>query len=515
MSKVKLNELPDPNPNETPLEYSVRLSDWYYQLNPKRIKGQIFTPAKLAKYMTKSLPSNLTIKHVLDPGVGTGSLSCALLERITSFRKKSSLILHAVENDSAVAEVANQVLSYAKIWAKERNTELNFEIFTTDFIDFGLSKIGLEANEKEKEIFYDLVIMNPPYYKLNLEDPISKKTRKALGKNTNMYTLFISLATQLIRKGGYIVSVNPRSFLSGKSFEDFRNFFFNLISPYRIHRFISREEVFSKAEVLQEIVILTGVRNNKLPDQVSILSSNGTTDISARTSIYAKIGTILSKEEDSRLALPITESDIHFLDDIRNWKYNLGSYEIDVSTGPVVPFRSKNLVKAESDEDSVPLLWMQNVQQYSIKWPLESVKPQYIKKNNGDRPIITNGSFILLRRFISKDTKSRLISSIIPDGLLKYQYIGIENHLNILHKNWHSIDSLFAAGLCGILNSKVVSRIFHLINGTTQVNAYDLRLLPLPDKETILQVGKVIESDKEAVDLLKSIDSILNSSFSI
>ncbi len=510
MPKEISKSIPKPKMNETPLEYTSRISIWYSKLNQERIKGQIFTPTKLAKYMVTSIPPNLTLKRVLDPGVGTASLSCALIERIASFRKKFPLLIHAVEIDSDVSKVANHVLNHAKKWAKRNGMIVDYELFNEDFVDFGLSRIGLQVLEEEENNAYDLVIMNPPYYKLNSNDSAISKSQKIIEKSSNMYTLFISLATRLIRTGGYIVSVNPRSFLSGKYFENFRRSFFTRVNPYRIHRFISREAVFSEANVLQEIVIIAGVINGKSPNTVSILSSNGTSDIDHRSSITTKLKTILSESSDRRLALPLEERDLLILEKIQRWESSLRELGIHISTGPVVPFRSNNLLRNTMGKKTVPLLWMQNVKPLSIDWPLDFDKPQYIRHNNGLKPLVVNGEYIILRRFISKDSRSRLIAALMPKELLQYKFIGIENHLNILHNKWQDIDSTFALGLCSFLNSDYLSRIFHLINGTTQVNAYDLRLLPFPKRETIVEIGRLMNSETKSQYSAKVIDKIVN-----
>ena len=171
-------------------------------------------------------------------------------------------------------------------------------------------------------------------------------------------------------------------------------------------------------------------------------------------------------------------------------------YGIQISTGPVVPFRFDDLIADESTPKNtlVPLIWMSNIKPMRVEWPLETNKPQYIEMNNGTKPLIPNGRYILLRRFISKDLRSRLVSAIMPDNLLDFQYIGIENHVNILHSQWSSLNHNLALGLNLLLNSKFVSRYFHIINGTTQVNAYDLGLLPLPGKKVITNLSKLSDS---------------------
>ena len=64
MPKKISKSIPKPKMNETPLEYTSRISIWYNKLNQERIKGQIFTTTKLAKCMVTCIPPNLTVKRV-------------------------------------------------------------------------------------------------------------------------------------------------------------------------------------------------------------------------------------------------------------------------------------------------------------------------------------------------------------------------------------------------------------------------------------------------------------------
>ena len=147
----------------------------------------------------------------------------------------------------------------------------------------------------------------------------------------------------------------------------------------------------------------------------------------------------------------------------------------------------------------------------NIEWPLELKKPQYMYRNGGKKPIVRNGRYVLLRRFISKDKRSRLTAATIPDNLRTFEFIGIENHVNVLHKNWSSLDEDVAMGLSMLLNSKLISRFFHVINGTTQVNAYDINLLPLPDPRKLRELGQEGIDNPKKWQSLSQLDVIVKS----
>ena len=65
-----------------------------------------------------------------------------------------------------------------------------------------------------------------------------------------------------------------------------------------------------------------------------------------------------------------------------------------------------------------------------------------------------------------------------------------------------------AIGLSAILNCSVVDRYFRIVNGNTQVNAEELRALPLPPLAVVRQIGKFIKNEFQA-GVISDIDAIV------
>ena len=72
-----------------------------------------------------------------------------------------------------------------------------------------------------------------------------------------------------------------------------------------------------------------------------------------------------------------------------------------------------------------------------------------------------------------------------------YCNIGIENHVNYIHRPDGNLSVYEALGIATILNTTRVDDYFRSLNGNTQVNATDIRNLPLPSMEAILDIGKI------------------------
>jgi adenine-specific DNA-methyltransferase len=121
----------------------------------------------------------------------------------------------------------------------------------------------------------------------------------------------------------------------------------------------------------------------------------------------------------------------------KSWKNNLIDFDIQISTGPVVSFRSRELLFKTYQNSTVfltPLYWLHNVTKMSINWPnFIPKKSQYINMTETSKKILLpNKNYVFLRRFSSKDDKSRLIAAPYFSHYNKNNVIGVENKLNYI-----------------------------------------------------------------------------------
>ena len=95
------------------------------------------------------------------------------------------------------------------------------------------------------------------------------------------------------------------------------------------------------------------------------------------------------------------------------------------------------------------------------------------------------------------DEKRRLSPNLFFP-LSGYNQIGIENHLNYLSTNSKtefSIEELF--GIYCILNTTIYDQYYRILNGNTQVNVYELNNIPIPDKNNIIELGRLLISSHD------------------
>jgi len=187
---------------------------------------------------------------------------------------------------------------------------------------------------------------------------------------------------------------------------------------------------------------------------------------------------------------------------VDSWKATLHSQGLEISTGPVVAFRAKQYLQDnQKSASSVPLLWMQHIRPQEVTWPLNGNfrKQQYIESEPS--LMVKNANYVLLRRFSAKEEARRLVAAPYLAEAYPYSQLGLENHLNYIYGQKRELTTEETIGLSGLLNSGLIDRYFRISNGNTQVNATELRALPIPPLSVITAIGKAIIKEADEVDL--------------
>jgi len=171
---------------------------------------------------------------------------------------------------------------------------------------------------------------------------------------------------------------------------------------------------------------------------------------------------------------------------------------------PVVPFRAKDLVEREGQvpELHVPLLWMNHVRPMQVTWPLNRHKPEYIKRQGAEKLLLPNRNYVLLRRFTAKEEVRRLSAAPYVAQSMPVPLVGLENHLNYIYRQAGSLTDEEAWGLAALYNSRLLDTYFRCLNGHTQVNATELRAMPLPANRFIVELGKRVQQLANPIDHL-------------
>ena len=454
----------------------------------RKALGQFFTPIEVARQMAQSLDLIPRRIRVIDPGAGAGMLSAALVSYFLSLETVNieQLEIVAYEIDRSVLPYLARTFQMCRLLCERRNIKFSYVIYNLDFISGAISQLN-RVNR------FDIAVLNPPYKKIKSGSNDWKLLRRHSLPHSNLYTVFMTLAIALLKKEGQLLSITPRSFCNGPYFLPFRRALFSQMSIRDVHIYNSRTQAFGDDGVLQENIILRAVKSQELVN-VSITSSDGPydEDICIQEVRPDEVVNLQNRNLVIHLARNRNERQINEL--IRDLQCSLSDLKIDISTGRVVDFRSKDLLREPYELGSVPLLLPAHLVNGWVKWPISRLKkPSAIdSSSNADKLLVKNDCYVLVKRFTSKEQRRRLTAAVLQPNLLEFDYIGIENHLNYFHSNGSGLPANLAKGLAAYLNSSLVDRYFRLFSGHTQVNATDLRNLKYPDTASLARIGDKI-----------------------
>lgn len=488
-------------------EVEVKRKEASAVLSPKSRAelGQFFTPTCVAQFMASMFQAPKDELRLLDAGGGVGSLTVAFLAAMVH-RKNPPRIVHAVlyELDPLLAEILEDVMNSCQRVCRSSRVNLEYDILIEDFVETAASALASPLIQVPLEGF-DCAILNPPYRKVSSDSRVRKILSEAGIEVNNHYTAFLALTARLLRNGGELVAITPRSFSNGPYFKAFRHDFFQRMMLRRIHVYESREDAFREDEVLQENIILHAVKTNMRPETVLISSSLGPhcPDPAVREVIYDEI--IHPGDADLVVNVIADDASRHAAQLVRQLRCDLPELGLSVSTGRVVDFRAREFLRCSPDSDTVPLIYPFNLDRGRVVWPkAHPKKPTLIVLTTAtEELLIPNEAYVLVKRFTAKEERRRLVAALYDPKSIECSSVGFENHLNYFHMNGGGLPLALARGLVAYLNSTLADIYFRNFNGHTQVNAQDLRRLKYPSREQLLKLSDRLGDDvaeQEAVD---------------
>lgn len=86
---------------------------------------------------------------------------------------------------------------------------------------------------------------------------------------------------------------------------------------------------------------------------------------------------------------------------------------------------------------------------------------------------------------------------VLRAGAFSADLVGLENHVNYIHRPGGALDDDLAFGLAAVLSCTTVDEFFRIQSGNTQVSATELRALRLPDAPTLRRIGQALQAHGE------------------
>jgi len=460
----------------------------------KAALGQYFTPAPIARMMASMLAGNPSEVRILDAGAGIGTLLAAAVDHfLRQPCPPAAIHVTACEIDELFLPYLSDTLNLCQKQCETAGVNFSGEILNQDFISIAVDSLRPNLFSDRSRLAVNCAILNPPYRKIHSNSTSRRLLRQVGIETSNLYSAFLALSVLLLDQGGELVAITPRSFCNGPYFRSFRKAFLEAMSLRRLHVFESRQEAFSEDDVLQENVIIHAVKGCD-PTDVIVSSSLGVDDDLTAVRQVSFTDVVRPHDPQSFIHIIPDALSIQVLEQMKRFEFSLSDLDLTVSTGRVVDFRARSLLRAQPVDGTVPLIYPTHFEHGYIVWPKQQArKPNALVRSDlSESLLVPNENYVLVKRFSAKEEKKRLVAAVYDASRIKADAVGFENHLNYFHQHGKGLSLDLARGLAAYLNSSLVDWYFRLFNGHTQVNATDLRNLKYPSKEDLERLGRSI-----------------------
>ena len=458
----------------------------------KRHLEQYFTSASISKLMASMMSYKQRAIHILDPGAGTGSLFTACVEHICESKKVPEQIkITTYEIDGSLSCDIDKALDKARRLCTKRGIKFSGKLIQGNFV----TKCAGSGPDG-----FTHVIMNPPYSKISVRSPEYTAVMNKTGlRTTNMYTAFVSVAQDMLSRGGQMTFITPRSFCNGTYFQQFRKRMLDSMKLRRIHLFDSRSSQFDADGILQENVIMCAKKGGHRVDIVISSSVGPASPIRTRRVRAEEVVSPSDPNLFVHIAPDARESAIAAK--MRGLEATLDSLGFNVSTGKVVDFRVADALRHNEHERAVPLVRPSDISAGTVKFPASKKHPSFIEASEKTiKLLVKNGTYVLVKRFTTKEEKRRIVAAVWNRKNYETHLVGFENRINYFYRPGSTIDKITAHGLWAFLNSAAADTYFRQFNGNTQVNAADLRYIKYPPLNILQAIGRTVghgaEQDK-------------------
>lgn len=470
------------------MEYAYLIGNLYTQLLPDTYRssnGVYYTPPALAERLLDLLAAegaDWGNSVILDPACGGGAFLVTVANRMLGDYRIKSLSaeeklthleshLNGIEIDQFAA-LLTQCLIDIVVYPEsvEAGRRLNSIIQIQDTIQYAIA-----GSQK-----YDVIVGNPPYGRLKLDDRTREAYTRSLYGHANLYGLFIDAALRLKKENGLIGFVTPTSFLGGKYFSNLRNLVSETAPLLTIDFVDLRSGVFD--EVLQEtclVVFGENAHRTVTANKISV-KDNACNDVE-------RIGSFIIHPGTNPWVIARDVSDTDLVNRTKDLDIHLSDYGYRVTTGQLVWNRHKTQIYAKYQNHARPIIWAEAINsdgKFDFEYKYRK-KLKYIRVTDHQEFLINHAPGILVQRTTSKEEARRLQSCILPESFVReWGGVVVENHVNLITvANAEARVSLEVLFL--ILQSKTVDRLFRCLSGSVAVSASELQEIPLPPIENL------------------------------
>jgi hypothetical protein len=230
-------------------------------IDKKNKNGEVFTPIQVINNMLDTLPkdvwNNSELKW-LDPSAGIANFPFIIYERLmdglkNKIKNKNKRTKHILTNMIYMVELDENNCNHIK------------EVF-------GNNKINLYEGsyfDYKPDIIFNIIVGNPPYNKGGINNN-KKKDINELQKRSTIWPLFILKAFEMLTTSGYLLFINPLTWLRDN------HKIHNLLFEKNIIYLELWEDTYAlkhiKAKIPLSIFLLQNIETNNLIEKIKIFN---------------------------------------------------------------------------------------------------------------------------------------------------------------------------------------------------------------------------------------------------
>lgn len=472
-----------------------------------------FTPASITEGLLDDLTAqgvDFGSQYFLDPACGGAAFLAPIAQRMRAALRKrgytSLRLLKHIEKHLYGAELDKTLCMLSKHFLCMALYE---EIQETGYVPSFMVHSANSLMELTPVLgTVDVVVCNPPYRKMTAEElqPLRPAYADVIEAQPNLYALFITLCVRLLRIGGYAALVTPTSFLSGQYFGRLRKFLLRNTDVAHIGMVSDRQGVFIDVE--QETA-LTVLRRRVEDDRTYLKANVSVVSVAGR---YTNVGECMLPNAGAVWPIPRSVDDVVLLKKAALSRFRLSDYGYRVRIGAYVwnrdkrpKFESLNDARRAKAHTAMPLMWSRDIVLGGIvrleDKPSYDGEHRFVDLGNKRHKSVVTSPCVVMQRVTSNDQPRRLVAAAVSPGVFEAHggFIG-ENHIVIIEAVSEK-PVLPPTKLAKLLSARAVDRYFRCISGATNVSAFELKQLALPDPQALIEAAACRRSMDEAVNI--------------
>ena len=190
------------------------------------------------------------------------------------------------------------------------------------------------------------------------------------------------------------------------------------------------------------------------------------------------------------------EEKISVLERLHRFDNTLPDIGLKMKTGLTVDFRNREMLRDEEEEGAIPLFYSQHIKQGRVQFPIQK-EHEYVVTNQSGL-IQENRNYLFVKRFTAKEERRRLQCGVyLSKDYPQYTKISTQNKINFIDGLLFEMSECIVYGLYVLFNSSLYDEYYRILNGSTQVNSTEINAMPVPDLESIQEMGRKLMKSKD------------------